>query len=117
MNSLSLLLYAADALSSVASFLFFTGGIALFCAAMWAVVEEEVPPLKWILIPLSMIFVACLIPSKTTMYAIAASEVGESIINNPSVQQTGGKAFKALDAWLDKQVSDDSSPEKKEEGQ
>lgn len=40
------------------------------------------------------------VPSKATMYAIAASEVGEQVITSP----TGEKAVNALNAWLDKQA-------------
>lgn len=40
-------------------------------------------------------------PSKNTMYAIAASEIGEDVIKS----QTASKAFRAFDAWLDKQLA------------
>lgn len=39
-------------------------------------------------------------PSTQTIYAIAASEMGEEVIKSP----TAGKAVKALDAWLDQQI-------------
>lgn len=39
-------------------------------------------------------------PTKETVYAIAASEMGEEVLKSP----TAGKALKALDAWLDKQI-------------
>lgn len=45
---------------------------------------------------------AALVPSEETIYAIAASELGEEVISSP----TAGKAMKALDAWLDRQISD-----------
>jgi len=40
-------------------------------------------------------------PSSNTIYAIAASEMGEEIITSP----TATKAVKALDAWLDRQIA------------
>lgn len=43
---------------------------------------------------------AVALPAKDTVLAIAASEMGERALNTP----TAGKAFKALDAWLDKQI-------------
>jgi hypothetical protein len=43
------------------------------------------------------------IPSKETIYAIAASEMGEDVLNSP----TGGKAMQALNAWLDRQIEGD----------
>ena len=45
-------------------------------------------------------FLSALIPSRETVYAIAASEMGEEIVKSA----TAGKAMKALNAWLDKQV-------------
>lgn len=52
----------------------------------------------------AMLFIAVIVPSKTTVYAIAASEAGESALQS----KTGGKAMKALDAWLDRQISGES---------
>ena len=43
---------------------------------------------------------ASFLPSKETIYAIAASEVGEQILKTPLVS----KAEKALEVWLDKQA-------------
>ena len=39
-------------------------------------------------------------PSSGTLYAIAASEMGERVIQS----ETGGKAVDALNAWLDRQI-------------
>jgi hypothetical protein len=43
------------------------------------------------------------LPGRETIYAIAASEMGEELLNS----ETGSKAVKALDAWLDRQIADD----------
>ena len=45
---------------------------------------------------------AVVIPSQTTIYAIAASEAGETALKS----ETGSKAVKALNAWLDRQIAD-----------
>jgi len=45
-----------------------------------------------------VVFVAT--PRAETVYAIAASEMGEKVLKTPTAQ----KAFQALDAWLDKQI-------------
>ncbi len=45
-------------------------------------------------------------PSKETVYAIAASEMGEELLKTP----TAAKATKALDAWLDKQIAENTKP-------
>lgn len=50
--------------------------------------------------------VASVLPGKDTVYAIAASEMGENLINTP----TAGKAVKALDAWLDRQIAGEAKP-------
>lgn len=42
------------------------------------------------------------IPSSKTIYAIAASEMGEEVLASP----TADKAHKALDAWLDDQIKE-----------
>lgn len=42
-----------------------------------------------------------LTPTKETVYAIAASEMGEKALQSP----TATKAMKALDAWLDRQIA------------
>lgn len=41
-------------------------------------------------------------PNKETVYAIAASEMGEELLKTP----TAAKATKALEAWLDKQIAE-----------
>lgn len=43
------------------------------------------------------------VPSSDTVYAIAASEMGERVLSSP----TAGKALKALDHWLDRQIDDE----------
>ena len=45
--------------------------------------------------------VSLLTPTSDTVYAIAASEMGEEVIKSP----TATKAMKALDAWLDRQIA------------
>lgn len=40
------------------------------------------------------------VPSAGSLYAIAASELGEQVLNS----ETGGKAIDALNAWLDRQI-------------
>lgn len=54
------------------------------------------------------ILVSCFLPRSNTVYAIAASEMGERALNT----ETGGKAVQALNAWLDRQISDQPEPAK-----
>lgn len=39
-------------------------------------------------------------PSKSTIYAIAVSEMGEEVLES----ETASKAMKAVDEWLDRQI-------------
>ncbi len=43
------------------------------------------------------------VPGRDTVYAIAASEMGEELLNS----DTGSKAVQALDLWLDRQIAGD----------
>lgn len=49
---------------------------------------------------------AAFTPSKDTVYAIAASEMGERVITSP----LGLKAGKAIEAWLDRQITPPPPP-------
>lgn len=56
-------------------------------------------------------FGAALLPGRDTVYAIAASEMGEQALKTP----LAGKAEKALEAWLDHQIAtNEPAPAKKE---
>jgi hypothetical protein len=121
MNGLSWLIYLADVAGSVG----FVSGLAVvvgiivvaLCLVAIPVSEGEVLDQdnrsKWLSILKSfsiITFVAFLfsaiVPSKETVYAIAASEMGEQVVTSP----TGQKAVKALEAWLDRQITPTDSP-------
>jgi hypothetical protein len=53
-----------------------------------------------------LLAVNVVIPSKETIYAIAASEMGEAVLDSG----TASKAHKALDKWLDKQLEPEQKP-------
>lgn len=52
--------------------------------------------------------VCAFIPSSNTIYAIAASEMGERALKS----ETGGKAVQALNAWLDRQIAGEPKEKK-----
>lgn len=120
MNSLSLFLYAADVLRGLQGFLGFLSFFMMFTGAglialsfvydeletpkdgakySWEVDKKIVYPLtflKWVGIPVlsfGFIFalIAIAIPTKDTMYMIAASQVGEQIIQLEEVKNIGGE--------------------------
>ncbi len=121
MNQLSWLIYAADVaggVNSLCGFVFCGGLVAL---AIYSVCKgiafmtsmdfgDDNPPVTpsiatvgkklWLPVVLAGA-VGTFTPSSATIYAIAASEMGERVLTSP----TATKAVKALDAWLDKQVA------------
>lgn len=127
MNSISWMIYAADVCGSISGILTASGvgaiaamvgaGVGLLAAdgraCSWQDKDEIkerdkkirgacTKILRWgPVFALGCWTVAAVIPSKSTIYAIAASESMESVARS----QTGQKALKALDAWLDQQIS------------
>lgn len=128
MNQLSWILYWADVIPRlstalcVAAFIlfiptviaWFLGFIDFFGDAYY---EEDGTPrndlarqavrlrkLLWAVILLPLLWLASfMVPGNSeTYYAIAASEMGEEVLKTPEM----GKARQALNAWLDKQISD-----------
>ena len=51
-----------------------------------------------------LLILTIITPRSETVYAIAASEMGEQILKTP----TASKAVKALESWLDKQIRENS---------
>jgi hypothetical protein len=98
MNSISWFLYIAGvtenvgvALCTISVFCFIVCGVCWFgfsladdddTTAMLKRTGSRTPVLGAILLG-----IACLIPSKTTMYAIAASQVGETVANSPEARE------------------------------
>jgi hypothetical protein len=124
MNGLSWLLYIGGVAGSLGSFFSFLAVIFFFLGAVTLIMslinpgkssdELSAETIAWakkaryFFLGLLIVFgsLASIMPSKETVYAVAASEMGEKVIKDPHVMQTTGKAFKALDSWLDKQVAD-----------
>jgi len=118
MNSLSWLLYTADVVDSLGISMGIlcalsvlsagAGGFALMLTHNDYGMEEKDRKPFWKVVNLSVwvfcvaLVVSCITPSKETVYAIAASEMGEKAMATP----TAGKAMKALNHWLDKQVEE-----------
>jgi hypothetical protein len=59
------------------------------------------PAKPWFFAAMVAAVVVAVTPGQGTLYAIAASEVGESVLNS----ETGGKAIEALNSWLDRQIA------------
>jgi hypothetical protein len=136
MNSLSWMIYLADltgALSGLFAFVAIAAFIASAGAAVtWLTTGETVSVYSYedrvikqaahdvyrakvasLIRPSGYVFagfaaMAAILPSSGTIYAIAASELGETALNS----ETGGKAIKALDAWLDRQIAGEAEGSK-----
>lgn len=117
MNQLSWLLYAADVASSI-NFAF--AAVFIICLIVTVICflgTFEADQQEWAwpvfkrfgLYTFLFFLVAAPIPSKDTIYAIAVSEMGEQALATP----LAGKATKALEAWLDKQIAGDDETEDK----
>ena len=128
MNDLSWMLYWADVVGNIslaAGFVMFGGGAAgaiiSFVVAMKTDIDnigrhgEPLPAWatgwaagkKFFVASLIAAVITTPIPSKDTIYAIAASEMGEEALKSPIAT----KASKALEKWLDSQI-DEKAPAK-----
>ena len=97
MSSLSWFLYLADVFNSLGAALVIFSGL---CFMAGVCLTGTATGFKFFLATACCVAVAVFIPSKTTMYAIAASEFGQKMLDT----NVANKASKALDAWLDKQL-------------
>jgi hypothetical protein len=122
MNSLSWFLYWIDVLNSMSniltiiSILLIAAIIALWVACSFRLesggcedkdlVRSSRSKWTWRFSMLSLFcaFTACFMPSKSTMYAIAASQVGERVAQSEAVQGIANDATKALQIWIKKQI-------------
>jgi hypothetical protein len=111
MNKLSWFFYLADMASGM-SFLIFSMGVA--CVALMFILptksvemfsadhtpfQSATRPSLWIgLVLCSVLF--CLIPSSETIYKIAASEIGETVVTSPEAKEL----YEDLKAIIKKQV-------------
>lgn len=121
MNELSWLIYAADVAgdaNAVCAFIFYGGCAALAIYSVFKGIakaityefggDDPVTPSvakvgKALLLPVVIAgAIGVIAPGRETLYAIAASEMGERVIES----ETAGKAVAALNVWLDRQISD-----------
>lgn len=116
MNSLSWFLYLIDVVSNVKTM---AVGFLVAAGFAWVGLNISVPVtegevLEWgdfkkwwtrgvVIIAVCGALVSVL-PSKNTMYAIAASEVGERVVKSETVQGITTDATKALHQWIKRQI-------------
>lgn len=107
MNNLSWMIYFADIAGSFGTVLSMIA-VVLFMLTIGVFVHHEEADYRLLSVSLVTAFLACIIPSSSTIYAITASEMGEEVLNS----ETGGKAIRALDAWLDRQIAGETEQRK-----
>lgn len=121
MNSLSWFLYFADVVSRVgdmSAFIVFGVvallGFGLVFSPLIAIMLDEIGfaehiPIRTVVKTVlifwcSALLVYVIVPAKNTMYAIAASEMGEKLAQNQAVQGIASDATKALQQWIKRQI-------------
>ena len=119
MNDLSWFLYLAGTLPQVSwairilSFLGLVASLFFFAVYLLDKVShgdlwQNLHPWRFAWLWCAIPFVASfLVPEKETFYAIAASEMGEEVLNS----KIGGKAQRALEQWLDRQIFESDEEE------
>lgn len=108
MNTLSWFLYAADVVGGMGAIFMVIAICCLVIQILWIAVADgggmpqEVTGVlkKAFVLGVVCLFVAVATPSKQTLYAIAASELGEEAYKSA----LGQKAMKALESFIDKQI-------------
>lgn len=124
MNSLSWLIYIASIVEKITSFiggisfvLFFALGTGVLISLLVRVCEENErdrqaaakvfkTSLIWLCLPFFLSIVFVLIPSQNTVYMIAASEMGETVITNPQSQEIFNDLKDIINLQLDSLKSD-----------
>jgi len=114
MNDLSILIYLTSLVGKASNILgavlFFGGllvsiGVVFYfaCADEYDAAEKSFrklyPRFTAVWVFCGLLYLA--IPTQDAMYAIAASEVGEEIVQS----EVAGKALKAVEAWIDTQLA------------
>jgi len=119
MNSLSWFIYLAgvmDGLNMILGLaaLFILGGCGMY-SLINGINENElvVARFRWFATALGCILLSVLIPTKNTMYAIAASEFGEKLAGTDAVKGVTNDAAVALRQWIKRQI--EPTPSKKGE--
>ena len=106
MNTLSWFLYLAEVVSNLSTFFFFIGFMGTliggFTCAYLQFELRSSRGWKWLGVPFFFVLLSAVLPSKTTIYAVAASEMGEKVYQS----QQGQKIVSLLEQYIDKQLKE-----------
>jgi len=115
MNTLSWLLYVADAFESLGILLGITATIGVVLVLFTAIItafhdvnnydgpNRGASRLKMLWIPVLAGLIACAIPSSNTIYMIAASEAGSAVVNSPD----GREMLDGVKAIIKKKIAEE----------
>lgn len=134
MNTLSLLIYFAGVTGSIGSFLvlitFLTAVAAALCIVGWLIYHDETNSSfrpytgdklfeirktredwgKRVIIFASLAtfigIISSLIPNRQTVLLIAASEMGEKVLNHPKVEQVVDPSIELITTWMKNETAE-----------
>ena len=102
MNSLSWFLYFADVLSNIQETLFISALVMALITLIVCIYTGGWPHIasRLTIVICMVVFLGAILPGKNTMYAIAASEMGQKAFES----RVGNKALQAVEKWIDLQL-------------
>ena len=110
MNDLSWLIYAAGIAGSIKVILGISAGLSalgLLSVMLFHGFEDDFEvvrrAVRWVWLPFCLALLAGVIPSTKTIYMIAASEMGETVVKSPDTQE----ALSDLKAIIKKRLKDE----------
>jgi hypothetical protein len=119
MNSVSWFIYIAQVSNSLGIMFCVLGGTGLVISGLYALIASAVasadkdefvlktPAVRYVVTSIAMLVVGNVMPERNTMYAIAASQVGEKLVASEAVRGVADDATKALHQWIKRQIEPD----------
>lgn len=102
------IIYLGDVVDRIAGFLSLLGGSMIIISIFLILAMFEFdwrPQISHVVIyfatAILLILISILIPSKQTIYTIAAVKYGEQVIKTPEAREVGEKVYKILNQKLD----------------
>jgi hypothetical protein len=118
-NSVSWFIYIAQVSNSLGIMFCILGGTGLVISGLYALIasavatadEDELvlkaPSVRYVVASIAMLVAGNVMPERNTMYAIAASQVGEKLVASEAVRGVADDATKALHQWIKRQIEPD----------
>lgn len=116
MNSVSWFIYVAQVSNSLGMMFVALGTIGFVVIGFFTLLASihssidtdkitiRTVPTRYFAAATAFLILGNIMPARDTMFAIAASQVGEQIVKNEAVQGIAGDATKALQQWIKRQI-------------